>query len=320
MSEAIKQKMKGSPGGLQGILRSPDVARGVASASPGSPKAGRRASGVHFAPPHDLKGVLARYYAGEDRAGVEKALDEYATRNLQGPALVAWLQDLVENVVSLKPELEAFVTRFLRVQWVAQDAAVVGAFRHFLANLVSAHGHYTRHVMLMLVQNLAGKARNEADLDLEAKAFDNVHGTIQKMLELSPLGAKSLLLQLAKESMPKMFTYHEDQAFERHSHTKYIENLTRIISYLDKSEDRVFLLRIIVDRLVQLDAYLPMPTAKGVNNDSDEESEDEDNEIFPMENDKDKGPDLAEVAREKLDAAMSVMFVFLKQRHNSEER
>ena len=47
---------------------------------------------------------------------------------LQGEALVAWLQALVENLALLKPKLEPFVLATLDIHWANKDKPIVAAF------------------------------------------------------------------------------------------------------------------------------------------------------------------------------------------------
>lgn len=112
---------------------------------------------VHFDPPPNLSELLRRSNPNE--------LEDFCVTMCKqsGPSLAAWMNTLIENVASLKPKLERFVLSVLSVPWTAQAPEVAAVFRHFLADLITAHGYYVRPVMLMLVRNLCyrGGAREE---------------------------------------------------------------------------------------------------------------------------------------------------------------
>jgi len=55
--------------------------------------------------------------------------------------------------------ISRFVIEILKTSWLAQDEAVVTAFRGFLANLVTAHRYYIKHVMFMLVNHFQGRRK-----------------------------------------------------------------------------------------------------------------------------------------------------------------
>ncbi len=96
-----------------------------------------------------------------------------------------------------------------------------------------------------------------------------------------------------------------------YAHTTYIKNMTSLMGIFKDAGDRESLLKLIIDRLVQLDAHLPKLL------DEEEEDEDEEEEvmrekgIFEMDSSLSKASD-ASVARKNLDAAMNVMFEYVK--------
>lgn len=272
----------------------------------------RRKSGVHFEPPPHLQTILRRYFDDGQRNVDE--LEGFIThmRNQSGNALVAWLQTLQENVTLLRPDLERFVIEILKISWAAQDQAIVASFRQFLANLVSAHSYYVKPVMLMLTQHLLGRARTPDEVELETRAHTAVHDTIVAMLKLSPFTAKKVLLKYAKDCLPYTLVQHE------RTHTKYVENLTRMMGYLDAEEDRVTILRIILERLVTLDAHLPK--LDQYVEESDEDGEEEN--MFSMDGASGSvaaaaRPADSAVARRLLDNAMVVMFKYLDGRKDT---
>lgn len=262
-----------------------------------------RRSGVHFAPPPNLGEILTKYNKGDNNV-IE--LEGFIThmRNQRGTALIAWLQSLQENIVHLKPKLEHFVLATLHIPWIGQEKPVVSAFKHFLANLVSAHSFYTKPITQMLLKNFNSRAKTEEELDQEKLVFVNTHDALRGILEVSPLGAKQAILHYVKVSMPFMLIQVSS------IHTKYIENIIHLTEYLGSEEERLAILKIVVDRLVQLDAYLPKL------NEYEDDDDDEDEELFPLERPAVKPTD-AEIAKANLDQAMVVMFKYISQRYES---
>ena len=178
-------------------------------------------------------------------------------------------------------------------------------FRHYLTNLLTAQTFYTKPIMMMLLRHLQGSnLLGEDDDATKERIFSNVHEVIKAALEVSPLNARSALLDYARECMPFMLTM--DVA----SHTAYLKNLMEISFYVRYAEDRQRLTTLVVDRLVQLDAYLPKL----------EEPDDEAGEDQQFEMDVDSTKDSvkrlkdAAIAQRNLDEAMAVMFQLLGER------
>lgn len=279
----------------QGILRRRSSYDGGSPARSQSPSG--RSSRVHFAPPENLSELLSTHNF--------PALEGFIThvRNQQGEVLVAWLQSLVENLVLLKPKLEPFVLATLDIAWADKDKPIVSAFTHYLTNLLTAQTYYTKPIMMMLLRLLQGtKCPAEADDALKYRVFSNVHAAIKSALEVSPLNARSALLDYAGKGMPFMLTVNEA------SHTAYLRNLLEISFYVRYSEDRLRLTTLVVDRLVQLDAYLPKL-----------EEPEEDEEQFEMDTDSTSTRPVgrlndAAIAQRNLDEAMATMFHLLGER------
>lgn len=291
---------------VQGILRR----RGS-----GSPNPAPRRSGVHFEPPPNLGEIIGKFDAGKNNLA---ELEGFIThmRNQQGPALISWLQVLQENIALMKPKLEHFVLAILRIPWAAQERAAVSVFKLFLVNLISAHSYYTKPVTQMLLRNMIGKGPKNAEEEAkEAAIFENSHEVLKAMLEISPLGAKQAILIYAKESFPYMLIKNPG------AHTKYIANLVKVANLMPQAE-RLTVLKIVIERLVQLDAYLPKFDEYA---DEDDEEEEEDEEVFAMEGaagKREKQPAAArrpltdeQVARVNLDQAMKVMFEYVGDRY-----
>ena len=82
------------------------------------------------------------------------------------------------------------------------------------------------------------------------EAFENSHEALQSVVKISPLAAHTAILIYGKSCMPFMMTPFT------HMHTNYISNLLKITKYLPN--ERVSILTLVIDRLVQLDAHLPI--------------------------------------------------------------
>ena len=218
------------------------------------------------------------------------------------------MQALVENLALLKPKLEPFVLATLDIHWADKEKPIVTAFTHYLTNLLTAQTFYTKPIMMMLLRHLQGVNRlSEEDDTAKDKLFSNVHEAIKSALEVSPLNARSALLDYARECMPFMLTLDEA------SHTAYLKNLMEISFYVKLPEDRLRLTTLVVDRLVQLDAYLPKLEEP---DDDDDEEDEEDGDQFEMDVEPaGKEPqDDASIAQRNLDEAMAVMFQLLGER------
>lgn len=84
---------------------------------------------------------------------------------------------------------------------------------------------------------------------MESVVFEHTHLALKAILDVTPLASRQAVLHYAKECLPYAMTT------DTHAHTKYIENLVVLTEYL--KSDRRTLLKIIIGRLVQLDAHLP---------------------------------------------------------------
>ena len=253
--------MEGTP---TGILRKTAAKRTISTAvrrssldQRGSPTSA--VNGVHFQAPSNLQDLLVR--AADKKKRDVKANAELEgllthIRNQRGLALVDWLQQIQQNISILKPRMEYFVLALLRISWADQDQPVVDAYRDFLVNLVTAQGYYTKPVVKMLICNLLGILNRAAlmantegiDFDaLEKQVFENTHETLRVILGITPLASKEALLKYAKEGMPYSLSP------DTHSHTNYMTNLLKMTAY---SGEKLFLMTLVIDRLVQLDAHL----------------------------------------------------------------
>jgi RNA polymerase I-specific transcription initiation factor RRN3 len=213
-------------------------------------------------------------------------------------------------VALLTPELEHFVSGVLIVNFASEDPAVAASFRNFLCNLITAHVFYIKPIVQRLVKNfISGKqAKSNSSeepstppesIQSQDQAFDFIHETIKSLIKVAPLAVKERLIRCCSQCLP--YALGTDHT----RHTNYIRNLSVVVSYLENSQDRVAILKIIIGRLIELDAHLPKLLLDELEEDSEED------EVFEME-DSFKTPEVSLVARENLDHAMSVMFEFIK--------
>lgn len=208
-------------------------------------------TGVHFSAPSDLPELLAL----NNRTQLDGLITHL--KNQRGPALVDWLHKIQENLAVLKPKMEFFVLALLNIGWTDQDEDTVTAYNNFLANLVTAQTYYTKPVVKMLVSNFIG-VKNREQLEMKAKMveeektiFKHTHEALKCVLKVSPLATKTALLTYCKSCQPYVLTR------DTRAHTCYIENLLQLTTYLDQIETKA-ILKIVIERLLQLDANLPL--------------------------------------------------------------
>ena len=172
---------------------------------------------------------------------------------------------------------------------------------------MTAQSFYTKPIMMMMLRHLA-VADKSLGASGQAAFTENVHATIRTLMRCSPLACRVALMQYAgKESLPYMLTP------DLEAHTTYLKNLLEVSFYVEEDDDRLRLLTIVVNRLVQLDAYLPKLEEE------EEEEEEADEGPFEMElaSAAARPPppmDDASVAQRNLDAGMAVLFQAVEDR------
>jgi len=269
-----------------------------------TPNTPRNSSGVHFEPPRDLSDTLK---AAADNNLYRDELDGFIThmKNQKGTALVEWVQKIQENLNLLKPSLESFVLAILSIPWADQERPVVTAYKHFLTNLISAQSYYTKPVVKMLLTSMLGIKELKEQTKSQDEAFENSHEALQSVVKISPLAAHTAILIYGKSCMPFMMTPFT------HMHTNYISNLLKITKYLPN--ERVSILTLVIDRLVQLDAHLPIGEDLYDFDDSDDSDTEEAPEIKMSE----KKPSREQICRDNLDQGMKVIFDYIKENVDS---
>ena len=267
---------------LKSILKTPG------DSSPSSSPRGN-SGGVYFEPPNDFEETIVAAANNHNSLNREK-LDDYVThmKNQKGDALVGWLQKIQENLSHLKPSLETFVLAILNIPWSEQEKPVISAYKHFLVNLISAQSYYTKPVIKMLLHKMQGNVEN---IETESENDNGIHDTLLSVIRVSPLAANVAISNYSKFCMPFMATKHS------HMHANYIRNLLKITKY--QADLRIPILACITERLVQLDAELPL---------GEELFDDEEEEEETVKSRQD-------LCRDNLDASMKVMYEYINENH-----
>ena len=178
------------------------------------------------------------------------------------------------------------------------------AFKHFVTSLITAHVFYVKPVVEGLVKRFDGGSIDETAALTgqevnETRVFQNIHDILKGLLAVAPLATKDILLKSCQNSLP----YILFPSIKRH--TRYIENLTRVMDYMPSKQDRVTILKIIIRRLVDLDGHLSKDDV-----DSSDDEDDEEEDQFQMDGVQHELED-SEIAERKLDKCMMIMFEYL---------
>jgi len=134
--------------------------------------------------------------------------------------------------------------------------------------------------------------------EIKNDAADSVriHQTIQHILSLEPFVGRLSLMRCTKERLPYSLTR------DHLAHTTFFRNVLEMAAYLPSPEDRSTLLKIVIERLVELDGHLPEEV-----DDDTEEEELQFSEVPSSDRD-------TLVARRNLDMAMEAIFSFVEGR------
>lgn len=269
-----------------------------------TPNTPRNSSGVHFEPPNNLEETL---WAAVNNSLKKDELDGFIThmKNQKGQALVDWLQKVQDNLSLLKPSLETFVIAMLSIPWADQEQPVVTAYKNFLTNLVSAQGYYTKPVVKMLLSAMLGDKEQPSDAETSEAVFVNLHEALRSVIRVSPLAVTSAISTYGKSCMPFMMTPLT------HCHTNYLRNILEISEYLPS--EKIALYTLVIDRLVHLDANLPVGEDL-----YDEADEDDEGENDNAEDHKAKKKRI-DTCRDNLDEGMKVVYEFIHRKVNGDE-
>jgi len=202
---------------------------------------------VSFPPPAELSDTLKMFSRSDgviDDADLSNMIGLVDT--LKGQSLVMWLAELQKNVAALgrhkNEKMESFVTELLKLKWAGQGEAVSNAYTAFLANLVSANTKFVKPAVKFIIENFKG-----GDRDLDSEVFKNSHSALRSLLVIAPVIARDEILHQIQNKFPyyKMPTYRQ---------VCYISAVLEMIGYLPDSRDHI--LRLLVEKLIKLDAHL----------------------------------------------------------------
>ena len=138
--------------------------------------------------------------------------------------------------------MEGFVTELLKLKWAGQGEAVATSYISFLCNLVSANTRFTRPAVKFIIENFKG-----SDREVDSDVFRHSHTALRGLLAVAPVIARDEILQQISAKFPyyKMPSYRQ---------VCYISAVLEMIGYIPDSRDMI--LRLLVDRLIKLDAHL----------------------------------------------------------------
>ena len=149
----------------------------------------------------------------------------------------------------------------------------------------------------------------ETNPDLIKSTFANVHEVLHSIIKISPLATHSAILSYGKSCMPFIMTPMT------HMHTNFVMNLLQMTEYFPN--ERMSILTLVVDRLVQLDANLPIGEDLYEDEEDVEKSDDDDASNDSTKKSSRKSRD--QICRDNLDQGMKVMFEYIKTHHDDNE-
>ena len=192
--------------------------------------------------------------------------------------------------------MEGFVTELLKLKWAGQGEAVAASYTGFLCNLVSANTRFTRPAVRFIIENFKG-----CDKEADSEVFRHSHTALRGLLGVAPVIARDEILAQISAKFPyyKMPSYRQ---------VCYISAVLEMINYIPDSRDPI--LRLLVDRLIKLDAHLSRDyideAYRKIRNEKDEEDEEEGAKVRPVDG-----------QVESLDLFMKLMFTYIDvETHN----
>ena len=134
------------------------------------------------------------------------------------------------------------MTELLKLKWAGQGEAVAASYTGFLCNLVSANTRFTRPAVRFIIENFKG-----CDKEADSEVFRHSHTALRGLLGVAPVIARDEILAQISAKFPyyKMPSYRQ---------VCYISAVLEMINYIPDSRDPI--LRLLVDRLIKLDAHL----------------------------------------------------------------
>lgn len=230
---------------------------------------------VSFPPPVELSDTLKSVSEGKEdmwKGGMDTIMGQL--ENLRGNSLVLWLQELQSHICVLGKQsstsssgLESLVVELLKLHWGDMEPDVVEAYKGFLVNLVSANTCYTRATVRALLDNFKPTFENK---DRDSRVFRHTHEVLQRLLVVSPVGAREELLAQISYKFP----FHKMPAYKQ---VCYVSALLQMTYYTEKSREQI--LATILEKMIRLDAHLSRETVEEFNRAKEEEEGEVDQEL-----------------------------------------
>ena len=186
------------------------------------------------------------------------------------------------GVLGSQVRMEDFALEILKLRWADQGEAVAAAFIEFLVHLISANVKFVKPAVKYLVENLKGTN----DKNNDSEMLQNTHEAFKGLLEVAPVTSRDEILRHVVGRFPfyKMPT---------HKHVCFVSALLEMTRYIPDSKDQI--LRLVMERLIKLDAHLNRDYIEEAYNKQSEEDCD------------------LEVTVRTLDMYMMLMFTFIKE-------
>ena len=180
--------------------------------------------------------------------------------------------------------MEDFVLELLKIKWADQGEAVARAFIEFLVHLISANVKFVKPAVKFLVENLKGTKKKDTVADSEM--LQNTHEAFKGLLEVAPVTSREEILR----HIVGRFPFYKSPTYIQ---VCYVSALLEMTRYVPDSREQI--LRLVMERLIKLDAHL--------NRDFIEEA-------YTKHSEEDCALD---VTVRSLDMYMMLMFTFIKE-------
>ena len=176
--------------------------------------------------------------------------------------------------------MEDFVLELLKMKWADQGEA----FIVFLVHLISANVKFVKPAVKFLVENLKGTKKKDTVADSEM--LQNTHEAFKGLLEVAPVTSREEILRHIVGRFPS----HDSRT---NIQVCYVSALLEMTRYVQDSSEQI--LRLVMERLIKLDAHLDRDFIK---------------EAYTKHSEEDCALD---VTVRSLDMYMMLMFTFIKE-------
>uniref|UniRef100_A0A2A4JQC3 RNA polymerase I-specific transcription initiation factor RRN3 n=1 Tax=Heliothis virescens TaxID=7102 RepID=A0A2A4JQC3_HELVI len=212
----------------------------------------------------ERQAALARTRLRFTKNQIEQILVNYVSNKNTGPyvELVKVLRDYPLNednfrivfddslscVVLLGRELTQFVDVVCSVEWLSRTEELVGLYRMFVLNLVTAHTYHCPLVMLRLVTLFKGEGENWDDsppAELLNK-WSHVHDIIGHIVAIMPM-TSDLLMEIVIQQFP----YYKAGCYVNRA---YIYNLIWMSKYLPSLREQIMMA--VINKMILIDVNI----------------------------------------------------------------